>query len=642
MVIAGMRPPILACVGMRVGEEATPPLQNPTPSGGPLKSTTGYLEGRMLTMRGRAGNGRWVLCFNGKIGVQQWVSSSTGLQSNNSFTFDEVVIDGGTTSLNFTGGVIRSKGVNSTEGGQGHPSNSAHADQYPPKSYSHPLCVPLPNHLNNPTVHYPTPPFSEGPVHPTPPPGTRDDRQGMAWRWLGNHIPYTEAKLRNEQKKESRGKRIERTRKKGCQRRKKVIDGEGGTGLSWGNDTGLTTWWIRKLRRIVESKRAFTLELFGFTSCRDTCKVDRVPPFRLIHGNLAEQYPTWTLQTSMVSRSRRFLWGRTYSRKGEMVIIWKSSIVLMNLNTIAVVLNVSEIEAKVMEATSSEAWGPSGTQVRAKKRVEEARVLIDLRQLHEISAATSDSQQKSLILQVLWERFKEPPQNWRKFKVYKALNVLDYCVKNGTKRFVEDVKDNVESPTRLEPLKRFEYTEENTGKDQGINVREKSKQLIELLQSSGGSSSRLDDDDWDRPKRDTEKCGHALRSRLADKLPGGRRSLTRRRRRTTTGARFTCDFCEDLTQLQGGGSLCQQVFWRRLRTSLWRPFRVFPDSLILQGEVDLPLPGSVVPDHKPTQSRSTVESSQQNDWANFGNDPFGGQATAAAASAGGRCLDVGG
>jgi hypothetical protein len=63
---------------------------------------------------------------------------------------------------------------------------------------------------------------------------------------------------------------------------------------------------------------------------------------------------------------------------------------------------------------NSEAWGPAGSV------------------LYEIAQATADSQQRQLIFQVVWERLKEPGENWR--KCYKALNVIDYCIKNGTKR----------------------------------------------------------------------------------------------------------------------------------------------------------------------------------------------------------------
>eukprot|EP00277_Geminigera_cryophila_P043022 CAMPEP_0173085702 /NCGR_PEP_ID=MMETSP1102-20130122/21994_1 /TAXON_ID=49646 /ORGANISM="Geminigera sp., Strain Caron Lab Isolate" /LENGTH=298 /DNA_ID=CAMNT_0013965461 /DNA_START=34 /DNA_END=927 /DNA_ORIENTATION=- len=177
-------------------------------------------------------------------------------------------------------------------------------------------------------------------------------------------------------------------------------------------------------------------------------------------------------------------------------------------------LNMTEIEIKVMEATGSEAWGPSGTQ------------------LHDISMATTDPQQRQLIFQVLWERMKEPPANWR--KVYKALNVLDYCAKNGTKRFVEECR---ECMFKIQDLKTFQFIESDTGKDQGINVREKAKHLIELLSSSdrlteerekarrarerfhnnkmGGFSSedfksgngggKFDDDDFDKGKRNEDE-----------------------------------------------------------------------------------------------------------------------------------------
>lgn len=49
-----------------------------------------------------------------------------------------------------------------------------------------------------------------------------------------------------------------------------------------------------------------------------------------------------------------------------------------------------------MSPARSEPWGPSGTV------------------LHEISTATTDSQQRSIIMQVLYERLKEPAANWKK------------------------------------------------------------------------------------------------------------------------------------------------------------------------------------------------------------------------------------
>ncbi|KAJ1473403.1 hypothetical protein T484DRAFT_2025318, partial [Baffinella frigidus] len=122
------------------------------------------------------------------------------------------------------------------------------------------------------------------------------------------------------------------------------------------------------------------------------------------------------------------------------------------------VLNVGDIEAKVKEATNSEAWGPSGTLQ------------------YEITQATTDPEAKQIVLMVLFMRLKEPPTNWR--KVYKALTLLDYLAKNATRRVLEDITERVD---RIEACKHFYYIEPDTGKDQGVNVKEKAAKLGTLL-----------------------------------------------------------------------------------------------------------------------------------------------------------------
>jgi hypothetical protein len=48
-----------------------------------------------------------------------------------------------------------------------------------------------------------------------------------------------------------------------------------------------------------------------------------------------------------------------------------------------------------------------------------------------------------------------------------------------THRFIDAVRDNSD---RIETCKKFQFTEPDTGKDQGLNVREKAKVLLELLE----------------------------------------------------------------------------------------------------------------------------------------------------------------
>ena len=78
-------------------------------------------------------------------------------------------------------------------------------------------------------------------------------------------------------------------------------------------------------------------------------------------------------------------------------------------------MNASEIETKVLDATGNEAWGASGTT------------------LLEIATSTANEEERNLIQGVLFQRLRESGSNWR--QCYKALNIIEYCIKNGSERF---------------------------------------------------------------------------------------------------------------------------------------------------------------------------------------------------------------
>ncbi|KAG8994449.1 Epsin-3, clathrin recruitment and traffic between the Golgi and endosome [Tulasnella sp. JGI-2019a] len=70
---------------------------------------------------------------------------------------------------------------------------------------------------------------------------------------------------------------------------------------------------------------------------------------------------------------------------------------------------------------------------------------------------------------------KEASQ-WR--QIYKALQLLEYIIKHGSERVVDDARSHLST---IKMLRNFHYIDES-GKDQGINVRNRSKELSELLQ----------------------------------------------------------------------------------------------------------------------------------------------------------------
>ena len=61
--------------------------------------------------------------------------------------------------------------------------------------------------------------------------------------------------------------------------------------------------------------------------------------------------------------------------------------------------------------------------------------------------------------------------------MYKALTLLEYLIKNGHERVVHNARDH---QYELKGLSHFEYIDEK-GKDQGINVRNRSKEIASLL-----------------------------------------------------------------------------------------------------------------------------------------------------------------
>ncbi|KAH7406692.1 hypothetical protein DE146DRAFT_648135 [Phaeosphaeria sp. MPI-PUGE-AT-0046c] len=122
------------------------------------------------------------------------------------------------------------------------------------------------------------------------------------------------------------------------------------------------------------------------------------------------------------------------------------------------VMNYTEMEAKVREATNNEPWGASSTM------------------LQEIANGTFNYQLLNEIMPMIYKRFTEKAsEEWR--QIYKALQLLEFLVKNGSERVIDDARSHV---SLLKMLRQFHFIDQN-GKDQGINVRNRAKELAELL-----------------------------------------------------------------------------------------------------------------------------------------------------------------
>ncbi|KAK0201516.1 hypothetical protein DFS33DRAFT_993518 [Desarmillaria ectypa] len=123
-----------------------------------------------------------------------------------------------------------------------------------------------------------------------------------------------------------------------------------------------------------------------------------------------------------------------------------------------VVLNVSEIEAKVREATNDDPWGASSTLMQ------------------DIADRTFNYPDFNEIMPSIYSKYMEKEaRQWR--QIYKALQLLEYLIKHGSERVVDDARAHIST---IKMLRNFHYIDDK-GKDEGINVRNRSKEIVELL-----------------------------------------------------------------------------------------------------------------------------------------------------------------
>eukprot|EP00158_Paraphelidium_tribonemae_P008127 Partr_v1_DN28483_c0_g2_i1_m41996 putative Clathrin interactor 1 len=124
------------------------------------------------------------------------------------------------------------------------------------------------------------------------------------------------------------------------------------------------------------------------------------------------------------------------------------------------VMNYTEMEAKVREATSNDPWGASSTL------------------LLEISRGTQNYQYFNEIMPMIYKRFTENRAQWR--HVYKSLQLIEYLLKHGSDRVVENVRDHI---YEIKTFQSYQMIDEK-GKDQGVNVRHRAKEICDLVNDS--------------------------------------------------------------------------------------------------------------------------------------------------------------
>ncbi|KAN0059961.1 hypothetical protein ACQY0O_007934 [Thecaphora frezii] len=140
----------------------------------------------------------------------------------------------------------------------------------------------------------------------------------------------------------------------------------------------------------------------------------------------------------------------------------------------------SEVQVKVRDATSNDPWGPSGTQMN---------------ELAQLSYNQNDFVE---MMEILDKRLNDKGKNWR--HVFKSLTLLDYLLHAGSENVVIYFRDNIYV---VKTLKEFQYIDEY-GKDQGANVRQKAKDITNLLQDE----TRLREERRSRATMRNRMSGH--------------------------------------------------------------------------------------------------------------------------------------
>lgn len=124
-----------------------------------------------------------------------------------------------------------------------------------------------------------------------------------------------------------------------------------------------------------------------------------------------------------------------------------------------VVMSYTEVEAKVREATNDDAWGPTGPLMQ------------------EIAQYTYTYEHFAEVMGMLWKRMLiDNTKNWR--RTYKSLRLLNYLLLNGSERVVSSTREHLYD---MRGLENYSFTDD-MGRDQGINVRQKVKEIIALVQ----------------------------------------------------------------------------------------------------------------------------------------------------------------
>jgi len=120
----------------------------------------------------------------------------------------------------------------------------------------------------------------------------------------------------------------------------------------------------------------------------------------------------------------------------------------------------TDIEKAVKAATSNENWGSSNTIK------------------NEIAHYTFDYNDCKEVMGVIWKKLEETGANWR--QVFKALQLLEYLLKNGHERVSQECRD---MNYKIRSVQDFQYYDSDN-RDRGRGIREQVKILMDLVENT--------------------------------------------------------------------------------------------------------------------------------------------------------------
>ncbi|KAI0801523.1 hypothetical protein C8Q74DRAFT_498496 [Fomes fomentarius] len=121
----------------------------------------------------------------------------------------------------------------------------------------------------------------------------------------------------------------------------------------------------------------------------------------------------------------------------------------------------SATQIKIRNATCNDPWPPSG------------------KEMYELAQMTYNQGDFVEIMEVIDKRLNDKGKNWR--HVFKSLVVLDYLLHSGSENVILYCRENL---YEIKTLREFQYIDDD-GHDQGVNVRHKAADVVNLLSDMG-------------------------------------------------------------------------------------------------------------------------------------------------------------